>query len=302
MKKYLRVIIILFSAFILTACGDPAEAAYNESVEAGTEYLEAGDLENAEEQFTIALENKPEDEYVQTVLEQIRLYQGAVDEFAASNNEKALELAEEAINISEGSEVIKKKAQTLREEIQGKIDEEIAEEKAREEEAARIQAEKEAAEKEAEEQARKEEARLQAEKEAAEKAAAEAEAAARAQADTYDNFKGIYGLYEGSTLVAVMIFSNQYMSDIYTDWNHIVAREIASISVKDDVLYLDYLSEDGEFAPVSWSAGSFQAKLTYDENGRKVLTTNDYTLHQMTRSEFDSLGYTINSPEIFEGI
>jgi tetratricopeptide (TPR) repeat protein len=302
MNKFLRVTVVLFFSLILTACGDPAEAAYEESVETGTEYLETGDLQSAEEQFQIALENKPEDIYVQNVLEQIKLYQEATAEFANDNNQKALELAEEAANIEEGSEVLNEKARTLREDIQDKIDEEIAEEKARKEEA-RIKAEKEAAEKAAEEEARKEEeARIQAEKEAAEKAAAEAEAAARAQAAmTYDDFKGIYGLYEGSTLTAVVIFSNNYMTDIYTDWNHIVAREISSTNVEDGVLYLDYLAEEGEGSPVTWPAGSFQVKLSVDENGRKVLTNNDLTLRQMSRSEFDTLGFTINSPEIFEG-
>lgn len=296
MKNIKRVLFVFMFSFLLIGCGDSAEDTYNASVESGLEYLAADDFEGAKSSFNEALEAMPEDEYAKATLLQIESYQQALSDFENEASEDALKSAQEVTALTNGADELNGKARDLIAKVQKDLDEKEAAEQARieAEEKERIaQEEKEAAEKaEAE--------RIAAEKEAAEKAAVEV---ASSQSVTYEDFKGIYGLYEGepfnSKLVMIYILNDEHLTEIVTDWMEYMVSDIANIAIEDNVLYLDYLGVDE--GPTTYEDGSYVMKLKYAEDGHKTLMINDSPLYEMTRGQLDSYGYSLDE-YLFNGL
>lgn len=298
MKNIVRVLFVFVFSVSLIGCGDSAEDTYNASVESGLEFLAADDFENAERSFKEALEVMPDDEYTKAALLQIQSFQKALSDFENEASEDALKAAKEVTTLTNGADELNAKANDLIARVQKDIDEKIAAEEA-----------KEKAKQEAEEKARIAEE----EKEAAEKAAAEKEAAekkeavevASTQAYTYEDFKGIYGLYEGepfnSRLVATMIFTDEYVTDIVSDWMEYTVSDISNTYIEGDVLYLDYLGiEDG---PITYEDGTLVVKLQYADDGHKMITINNSNsqLYEMTRAQLDAYGYSLDE-YLFNGL
>lgn len=294
LEKIIRPLLVFMLSFSIVGCGNSGEATYNETITSGIEYIIAEDYENAENAFEFALEENPEDECAQATLKQMTLYREALNEFERDNNEKALELAENVLKITEGSDEMNAQAKNLLEKTHVKIETELAEEKAEQEaEAAKLQAEKEQAEKE----------RLQAEQEAAEKEAAEAEAASTEESYTYEDFKGIYGMFEGesytSNLSVVYILSDHLLTDIVVEWMEYTAANITNVAIEDELIYIDYAGEDE--GPNIYESGTFEARIEYKADGQKILMVNGHSMYEMTRDQFNAYGLTI-AEESFEGL
>lgn len=292
MKKIVRPLLVFIVSLSLVGCGDSTEDTYNDAVETGIEYIATEDYENAETSFELALETKPEDDYAQAVLMQVESYRTALDAFENENDEQALKEAENILTISEASDEMTDQANDLVERIQTKIDRELAKEKAKKEvEEAKLQAEQEAAERERERVAQ------------AEREAAEVEVSSTASY-TYEDFKGIYGVFEGepytSQLVVTYILSDHLLTDIVTDWMEYVAADITNITIDDNMISIDYAGNDG-MGPIGYEPGTFEASLEYREDGLKTLIMGDHSMVEMTREQFDAYGLTINEAS-FKGL
>lgn len=288
MKKILRVLFTSVISFVLVGCMDATAGNYNESIELGIEYMAEEDYVNAEIKFEEALESKPGDKYAESVIEQIKFYRKALKENENGDKEKALALVENAAAVIDGSEKLNLKSIALMKRVQEEIDKQQAET-----EEARAQAEKEA-----EESARKEDAEKEAEL-VADKAAV---VASKTTPYTYADFKGIYAMYEGvpfnSKVVATYILSDKYLTDIVADWMEYTVAEISSVNVEGDTLYLDYEGETE--GPITFPAGTLTAQLQHTDNDEKALIVNGHTLYQITRDQFDVLGYSVEE-DLFNG-
>src|SRR5699024_7381108 len=114
-------IVVLFFSLTLSGCGNQPDE-YNEAVDHGTASIAAEEYDKAKAYFELALEEEPEDEQSQNILEQLAAYQEAVNYLENDELEKALSHAERIGEITKGSKDLNEQSEALIKEIQENIE------------------------------------------------------------------------------------------------------------------------------------------------------------------------------------
>lgn len=118
MKSFIKITIFLFLSLSLSGCGKNNTEEYNESVQAGLDYLAAEEYTRAETQFEQALDLKKEDERVQSFLDQTIHFEKALNAAEEEDHNLALEEAEKVRDINNGSKGLVDKAEKFIKELE----------------------------------------------------------------------------------------------------------------------------------------------------------------------------------------
>ena len=123
--KVLNVIILFFSLG-LNGCSQPSNQ-YNQAVDQGLEAITTEKYDEARTSFEQALEEEPEDEQIQRILEQLEVYQEAMKSLEKDELEEALSRAERTGEITNGSKELNDRSKVLIKDIQEILDQRKAE-------------------------------------------------------------------------------------------------------------------------------------------------------------------------------
>lgn len=126
MNLNVLTVFVLFFSLALNGCGSQQDD-YNEAVENGTESIATENYDQAKSYFEQALEEEPEDEQIQSVLEQLEVYQKAMQSLEKEELEEALSQAERTGEITKGSEELNNRSKALIKEIEKHMEERKAE-------------------------------------------------------------------------------------------------------------------------------------------------------------------------------
>lgn len=282
-------ILVLFLTMGLTGCSNHTNN-YNESIDNGMESITMEEYDQAKSHFEAALEEKPEDERVQNILDQLAAYQEAVQYMENNEMEKALKQAELSSEVTNGSKELNERSKALIKEIQ-----ELLEKR-------RVKQEEEKKSKQAsiEEQKNKElaeaEERAEATEESETKATTKADETNEVEEAPYDynDFIGYYLHFDSNdrshadmnvTIGHEYITIGWYLSEFEL-------YNVLDTSLAENVLSIDYSTVPyGEEAE---EYGTFEVSLN-EENGEKSITfdVSGMTFYQVTYEEVLDYGYTI---------
>lgn len=118
--KVLNVIILFFSLG-LNGCSQPSNQ-YNQAIDQGLEAIATEKYDEARTSFEQALEEEPEDEQIQRILEQLEVYQGAIKSLEKDELEEALSQAKRTGEITNGSRELNDRSKALIKDIQEILD------------------------------------------------------------------------------------------------------------------------------------------------------------------------------------
>src|SRR5699024_3578657 len=117
MNLSVLTVFVLFFSLALNGCGSQQDD-YNEAVENGTKSIATENYDQAKSYFEQALEEEPEDEQIQSVLEQLEVYQKAMQSLEKDELEEALSRAERTGEITNGSKELNDRSKVLIKDIQ----------------------------------------------------------------------------------------------------------------------------------------------------------------------------------------
>lgn len=273
MKNFkVRNLLFLLFSVTLFGCNNNSDAFYNEAIDNGIEYFEEEEYDKAISYFEIAVDEKPNDEYAQALLSQMRSYKKALDYLEEDELEEALAQAEKTSEITNGSEKVNEESNLLMKEIQEMLEaRETAEEETEDEEHEVDQVSNE---------------NVQASETAAEDKPSEAPY-------EYSDFIGYYLHFDSEDHTHADMITTIGYGYLTVGWylSNFELYNVLDTSVEENILSVDYSIEP--YGGGTEEYGTFQLFL-HEEDGEKYIEfESGMIFHEASYEEVLDYGYSI---------